>query len=557
MTCNLLVLRQRVLLVGETVREGGTGSLSSVRVPMTRSIVRLPFLWLAVAALCGCPGDPQPQPISCSGAFDGTPCESGKVCSDGACVPVSTTRTVSGTFRTVHRAEAGTTTVDALPPGGELLAAVLVEDASPDGYATFAASADASGAFSVAGVPVGRYYLQLVRGSEVRLVPLVRSSPDLSIVIPARPDLARVSVSTPVTADVTNLTPWAPSNDILMFSQQADVWAFVSQSVGAAPAADATSYSWSFDWNQVVGATRKQGLPDPAASDVVFVVERVASAVQSGGASATVRRATRYARLDAVHVQDGVTAAFGVPLVDAPQTASVPANFEGTAFAALAPSVNPSATSSGMGMSVRAVPQASAYPDLPSGAEMPVLGLSSASGADVDWGVQAYGTFLDATWTEYRQITYSFRTPLSTQTPLASGSITLSESMGALTGGPAVPRLGPPTSPWIEGRDAFASQSGVGLQPVLSWSPPALGTPTSYEVTVIAHAGVMPGDVRTVRATVYGTSFRVPPGLLAAGRSYFFRVTARSAPWDRPDAAPFRRGLPLYTADCVSATFTP
>jgi hypothetical protein len=49
----------------------------------------------------------------------------------------------------------------------------------------------------------------------------------------------------------------------------------------------------------------------------------------------------------------------------------------------------------------------------------------------------------------------------------------------------------------------------------------------------------------------------VPPGFLKPGRTYWARITARSAPWDGPDAPPFRTGLPLYTADCITAEFTP
>jgi hypothetical protein len=62
------------------------------------------------------------------------------------------------------------------------------------------------------------------------------------------------------------------------------------------------------------------------------------------------------------------------------------------------------------------------------------------------------------------------------------------------TGGPIVPMLGSPTMPRIEGRDAFQGQGGVGFQPTISWSPPTLGSATSYQI-VITRIG-KPADER-------------------------------------------------------------
>ena len=62
----------------------------------------------------------------------------------------------------------------------------------------------------------------------------------------------------------------------------------------------------------------------------------------------------------------------------------------------------------------------------------------------------------------------------------------------------------------------------------------------------------------TLQATVRsGTSFTVPPGLLVAGQTYVVTLTAQQAPWDGADAPPLRSGVPSYTADCITSTFTP
>jgi hypothetical protein len=64
------------------------------------------------------------------------------------------------------------------------------------------------------------------------------------------------------------------------------------------------------------------------------------------------------------------------------------------------------------------------------------------------------------------------------------------------------------------------------------------------------------GDVTSVDAVVYGTSFTVPPGLLIPGRTYFFTFGVNSAPWDRLDVGRFRTGLPSYRVSWSVCTFT-
>ena len=125
--------------------------------------------------------------------------------------------------------------------------------------------------------------------------------------------------------------------------------------------------------------------------------------------------------------------------------------------------------------------------------------------------------------------------------------------------GPVAPALGPPTHPQIEGRDAFVTQGGVGLQPTFTWSPPALGQATSYVVTITnQRQPAIAGEMRTLSAIVYkARSFKVPPGFLRAGDQYVATITARSAPWDTFDHAPFRQGLPFHSADCMTGFFTP
>ena len=128
------------------------------------------------------------------------------------------------------------------------------------------------------------------------------------------------------------------------------------------------------------------------------------------------------------------------------------------------------------------------------------------------------------------------------------------------TAGAIAPVLGPPAAPLINGRDAFSQQANVGVQPTFSWSPPALGTATSYSVRIDMANGdaPLPPGLQEVTLSVYtGTSVRVPQGFLQVGKPYVATITAFSAPWDQLDRPPLRLGAPLHSSDCVTAIFVP
>jgi hypothetical protein len=103
--------------------------------------------------------------------------------------------------------------------------------------------------------------------------------------------------------------------------------------------------------------------------------------------------------------------------------------------------------------------------------------------SDIDYGSFVYPQFHEPLWGELCEISYSFDVTL-----FEPGSdVPLFEYFGAATMiswvpmspapiGPIGPVLGPPTAPLLNGIDAFQAQSGVGEQPVISWSLPALGS---------------------------------------------------------------------------------
>jgi hypothetical protein len=476
---------------------------------------------------------------------------------------------VSGTFQTTYWPDDGTkTTLSSPPPYGKTAKAILVPDAAVGGYMTLPIALRADQSFSIPDVPAGPYFLQLDQrifppcqgcpggGSpeavSTELIELRANSPDLTMVTAARVDLAsRNDAFLPL--DVAGLAPWTSGSSVRTASSQALQYGRLYAS--PTPAAGATSVGGT--WINFFGGA----LPDASKGDVVFVYQRAATPVGSGATAATASAATRYARLTNLTLSSSSPGA-AVTLTDsAPQTGAIHADFRYAQFAALAASVHPSAVpgATGAAASVQAVPHSIRYPDMPFGFEQTSLFVVEsypARAADVDYGTLHYGEFLDAHWSTYRYSAYAFDVDLGNtlEVPQITSMVPMTPDPG-----PIAPALGPPTQPRIEGRDAFAPQTGVGLQPTVTWSPPALGQATSYQVTISRRTQpVIAGETRALSAVVYsGRAFKVPRGFLQQGSYYTASITARSGPWDVFDRGPFRKGTPFHTADCYTGYFTP
>ena len=339
--------------------------------------------------------------------------------------------------------------------------------------------------------------------------------------------------------------------------------------IGGYPAGSATPgspvyfFNGAIDWHGVINVVADNavaGLPDASKGDVVWFYQARHQSIGSGPAAAVYRPATKAARLSNLTLRDGLPATIDVPLAPVPQTGSMTADVRYTWFAALAADVNPSARSNQFSFNVFAMPHGAGYPDMPfdSMVVRPLLlaydfTTGSASLPDTNYGTVAYGQFSDQPlWQEFRQTLYFYEVTIS---PPGAASFTWTAFVTAheaMSSAPIAPALGPVKAPQVNGRSLFQPQSGVGLQPTISWSPPAVGAATSVLV------GITPlNGGTTLQATVRsGTSFTVPPGLLVAGQTYVVTLTAQQAPWDGADAPPLRSGVPSYTADCITSTFT-
>lgn len=489
------------------------------------------------------------------------------------------TRTVTGAFETTHWLDDGSkNTVREAPRNDTALKAILVPDGSAGGYRRIPVSVDASQAFSVPGVPAGSYFAQLDtpifppccggdRMAVAVATTLIEQRADVldfGRVTAARADVAFYDYGTlPVSGrlqqfNLSGLNPWASGDKMRVASVQA--LSYSSVSFSPPPAAGAIGYD---------GATwiTGEGLPDASKGDSVYVYQRSAVTVGSGDTAASVGAASRFVRRTDLTAVPGGTVAVDVALAAVPQTGTIHVDARYSQFAALRAQVHPGASPSGIhpAVSIVAVPRSITYPEMPSfEATSPfVLQNLAAIDRDVDYGSLTYGEFLDASWKSYRDVFYAF----DVNPPAPNGFVLHSPVIGTIRSdvllseadGPIVPVVGPPTAPRIEGRDAFASQTGVGLQPTFSWSPPTLGSATSYQILIERQSEPADGEMQQLAIILYsGSEFRIPSGFLKPGAVYSVILTARSAPWDVGVVhPPFRTGVPFHSADCVLGLFSP
>jgi hypothetical protein len=477
-------------------------------------------------------------------------------------------RTVSGTIATVYWADDGskTTLAGTLGPA-RTVPAIWVP--AGQNYRRVQVGSGAGSSFSVQGVPEGPYFLEVDTQWDptttwTELIELTTDTPDLTTVVTARPDVQVAAQPTQFTLDVAGLTPWVrPSGDfvgdmLLFAGSQAHVYGRPVVA-SAAPGAGATAWHAVWDWNRMSTASAI-GLPDASKGDVEFLYQRASRPLGTGATQGMAHVATRFQRLDALTVHDGVAGSASVTLVDAPQTGSLRANLRNSQWAALLTDANPATKPfRDQGVSVLAIPRSLDFPDQPAlAAGTSLIHVEGPPLTDVDYGTISYGQFLGPSWKEARYVLY-FATadvPIpGSATPYSTAAVFTSfEAMPAAED--IVPVLGPPRSPRIDGRDAFQAQTGVGLRPTLSWSPPRLGAATSYVVR-LAWTGGATAKVASVSLTVYGVTSVQVDGLLTPGAQYSATITSVSAPWDKLDRPPFRSGMPYSTSDCVTAVFSP
>ncbi|MBI5071162.1 MAG: hypothetical protein HZB56_23340 [Deltaproteobacteria bacterium] len=506
--------------------------------------------------------DPGTGTCSSPAAPDGTDCGGGLTCAGGAC----TARTVTGTRLVTFWSDAGAA-APAIPADTVVPPLAAVEAWVSDGLGglrRITGTLAADGSYAIPLVPVGSYLLVVVDGAgAVRAVQTSSSAVDLGWDVLGRQSALPAATATPVDLPLTGLDAWDQAGDeVQLTSASADLQLTALQ--GAALAAGATAGTASLDWSTAVPG----GLPLLATGDLVWV-HRLGGRSTGGATPVAYRVATQALSRSDVALTDGqaATVAFDLTAAAVAQTGSLSVDWDTPAFEALLAAMGPSAAATGHTLRVAAGAHALAAPAPLSRLGYPDLlriDLSAGAARVTPASALAYGQFLGTPWLEWRSATFAARvdylaagatTPLAEQ--VSAGS---RDAMSALPTGAIAPTLSPVQAIAVGGASAATPQTGVGLAPVLTWQAPATGAPTRYRVELfqLVPAGATgTGRLAVASFTTGEAGLALPPGLLAAGATYYARVTAQAVAGDGFAAAPLRQSALGAWAGALTATFAP
>lgn len=488
-------------------------------------------------------GAPMPQ------SDDATMCPA-NLCVEGTCLkpppPADPTpRTVTGTQFTTYVMPNSTMTVpDDL---SSLDAQVLLTDGT-----VITGTGHADGTFSIPGVPGGSYMLQV--GSNYYVTDA--NNVDLSRDVVGRPDVIPVTTPPTITLNLTNLAPWQAGDFLETYSAGADTWWFgINQAV---PITNATTSltNYTFDSTNALssGTPGTPNLIKGSKGDHFVVSQLIAK--QAG--TLQYQAAAKFFTAPSFDQTDGGSTPLSGAFVDAPQTASLSAvipepqweaaiGYNGTNGLLL----NPSSIASpfqppGLNIDVVANIGGNQYGNV--GATSDFLFVNIPMGADVNPSGLTFGTptfpgeqwgfMIDARWMDSVQ----YQLPGTTAPAQVNCGLVADWDLATPPANYA-PIVGPVLSAKIDGQDLFTATT-MSTTPTLTWSPPTLGAPREYKIT-IGHLTV--GGTNVTKNTIIAnitttqTTVAIPPGILTSGEAYDLEINADINP--NPNA-PNRETIP-------------
>ncbi len=406
-------------------------------------------------------------------------------------------------------------------------------------WVTFPGTGLPDGSFVIPGVPQGPY---LVGGELGTLVTSERVT-DLGADYRGRPDIVQTQgTSNEITATMTGLDTWAFEDQVGWLSPNSVGAAFAP--VGPGPSAGDTSL-------QGASFYYFGGLVAGSEGDVLYAIQTIDTITQ-------VQQTTiaRFASFTGLEQAPGTalddSGAFTPTVAD--QSLSI--DFRGTQFAALMPQVNPMAHGIARA-GISTMPYAASAATLGGVQDL----FDFASSSDVNLGQVHYA---DPFPPGFGQVLYAstdvevpFPAPGGGAPAMATASVGIVVPIDKAGLASIEPLLSPVQAPQIDGQDAFGTLTGLSASPTLSWKPPSLGKPAGYEVLIHVITSVGPdalvGNGATFTTT--GTSLTLPPGTLAAGRTYVFQIRALATAIDLAKQ-PFRASASGATADVITGTST-
>ncbi len=380
-------------------------------------------------------------------------------------------------------------------------------------------------------------------------------TPDLSYYVFGRSDRQFPTMSTPVGIRLAGLD-WKQGDSLQLVSPNAGLSIHELQSQFDYPPEASQSVAQSMDWAHVSAP-----LVEGDKGDTTYVAEMSSVKMKSGAFYSVITRSG----VSTVNMRDGVAATLDATLAPVVPDKTLAFHWAGSAYAALAKEMGPGARPGpAPALAIRTLPdvlvqnnnfQERMYMYLPSLVDFgPVRGSQ-----DFD-EVIAYGNPFAAKtkWTDFVSLVYAMpvRVPGA---GIVNAMVVQATPVDGLDHGALSPALSPVRNVQINGLDLATPQAGVGGEPVIAWDAPALGTATSYAVTIHQIVSTA-GHTSLQRAGTFmtqATSLKLPVFATKAGSAYVLRITAISAPGRELAHKPLVTTIPYASTDYVTAQITP
>jgi hypothetical protein len=445
------------------------------------------------------------------------------------------TRTVSGT-RIGHfkngpvPVDLSTTTIAALVPNGS------------GGYNVLPGTGTSSGKFSIPNVPTGLYLLQI----GAQYVWTSHTMVDADYFADYRSDIVPANSSTTITFDLTNLHSW----------QQTDFLELVCPNnltfEGPFPGTvGETTFTGTFPYLGYLSVASK--------GDQYYIGQLITQNL--GGYSFT--GLGRYLAPRKFNQAQGSNTPINGRLRTIAQNHKFVANINGADLAAQALAANPAAVLVNTSVGLSVYPGSFAHGQTTNTTDLVIQQSSPFLMTNGNLGQVSYGDPYPSKWPKY--LGYSWLATTSYTAPGATNSATLLTFTYGITlklptaSSPVKPLVGVVQSPLVNGKSFFTNQTGVGLTPILKWSPPSVGSANNYAVGIYQLSNSGGNTVITPVAGFYtqGKSLRVPSGLLSAGQAYVFVVRTWYIPGVNFAKTPFMNGSTDAAADVTSGVMQP
>jgi hypothetical protein len=419
------------------------------------------------------------------------------------------------------------------------------------GYTTRTGAGAKEGWFAVAGVPTGDFILN--RGGTY--IETSEDVADLGFDIAGRPGASEPTTATTIAMNVSGLETWVAGDDIDLLVPDIDTWYYalsLTASSGKPNAGDTSLTGFTVDTlHQSVTSLLTIG--NLIQNDQAFLTQL---SLRSTGDTPTID----YLALSKVFTPspftqtNGTTTTISGAFQPAPQQ-SLAIALRASQFANLGPMMGPNPSSFGTTFNVVAVTNDLAFGPFSLGANC----LQSAP-TDLDYAGTVMFGVPSAAFHPYAQVVTQFRVDykLGSATALSQfAALEIDDQPTAFTTGPIVPVVGPVNGPMIAGHNGFATNSGVGLTPTIAWGAPSVGIASAYQLRVnhLVEVSGLTEFQEVGRFTTAATQVSIPTGVLAAGETYFFSVTAIDAAI--PPNALARAALPFASSRVLSGQFTP